>query len=347
MKKFILPILLFPFFLIVIPQANAQKTLNTCEELKELLEKQFEKTDECKYWILPQQDDGYKFSKLWCFSEPDTVTDQGSAYIQETRMRPPDYIMAFDYEKCTEGLEPGLTVEGGQSPPKKTAKEEGQLSSLPKAIWQAISNVFDILPKKQTETVPQEISVPSDGTLSPQAVNDWIMENDLKLNPAQMQKMEKEKFEQEIYGRTPQITEEIIKQYREKYNKMFESSESEQKETSFNVIIDYITGDAAYKLPGSDEWIDLKVGDVLPSGATLWTGMDSTVLVNMKNKGIAQMLSFTEIVISEQAVEGNSFTDIKIKTGEIELSPERGVFGPSLQIQTPSSQAGVRGHIFG
>lgn len=115
--------------------------------------------------------------------------------------------------------------------------------------------------------------------------------------------------------------------------------------------LDILKGEASIKYPGEDEWKDLKVGDKIPPASRIFTGMDTTSVMRIRDKGVLQILPFTEIIVNERGLEqaskeGQTTTDIKLRTGEVEASIEGGVFVPTLQITTPNSVAGVRGTKF-
>ena len=216
------------------------------------------------------------------------------------------------------------------------------------ACLDVISKAKENLPK---EAVTEEQSDQSNQT-SPiesktpaQAISDWIMENELTVDVARIERLERENLDVKFYGRTPQMTEEIIKEAQEDWRNMFESPKIEP-EISLRARVDYIRGDADYKLLGSDEWIPVKTGDVIPPGATLFTGMDATLVFSVQDMGVFQMLPFTEITVSEENIKGASHTDIKLNTGDIEVSVEGGVYTSTLQISTPTSIAGVKGTHF-
>ncbi len=116
--------------------------------------------------------------------------------------------------------------------------------------------------------------------------------------------------------------------------------------------LDILNGQAQIKYPGENEWRDVKVGDKIPPGSTIFTGMDTTTVLSIKDKGVVQVQSFTEITISERGLEeaaktGQTYTDIELKTGEIEVNIESGVYtAPILQVFTTNVVAGVRGTRF-
>lgn len=144
----------------------------------------------------------------------------------------------------------------------------------------------------------------------------------------------------EILERKPKINEADIDQVKRQTN---------QSDSPFNA--DIIKGQVQIKLPGQNEWSDLKQGDKIPPGSTLFTGVDTTTVVNIEGKGVVQVLPFTEIIVSEQgleqaAKEKKTTTDIRLRKGEIEVNVEEGIYPGTLQVQTPSVVAGVRGTHF-
>lgn len=158
-----------------------------------------------------------------------------------------------------------------------------------------------------------------------------VVENDLKASGLNVDG---------ILGRKPKIsTEDIDKQRQEIKN----------QDSPFRM--DILEGQVQIKLPGQNKWIDLKQGDKIPSGSTIFTGMDATTVLSIKGKGVLEVLPFTEITVSEQglkqaASEGKTTTDLKLRTGDIEVNVEGGAYGASMQVRTPNMVAGVRGTHF-
>lgn len=113
--------------------------------------------------------------------------------------------------------------------------------------------------------------------------------------------------------------------------------------------LDILNGQAQIKLPGQSEWKDLKQGDRIPPGSTIFTGMDTTTVLSIQDKGVVQILSFTEVTISEEGLSepGKTTTEIDLQTGEIEVNIEGGVYtAPLMQVFTTNVVAGVRGTHF-
>ncbi|RJQ35781.1 hypothetical protein C4559_06420 [Candidatus Microgenomates bacterium] len=310
MKKIILPavILILPILLVpfFFQKTSAQnKEPIGCEELKKILS-----SEECKHFAL----DG---GSLWCSITGEELipeeTAQGLKWLY--RNRPPDYVMdrSSDFfsedtakaEKCLE----------------RTGNQETSVQSD-----QSQSNKSTKEGKPGQDTNPVKV------------IDDWIKDtfSDLDFEAVETER---------LYGRTPQMTEEIINQYKAEQKALYEGpGESPYR-------LDIQKGDIAIKLPGQTEWSTLKQGDRIPSGSTIFTGMDSTTVLSIRDKGVIQVQSFTEITVTEKGLEeaaktGQTYTDIELRTGEVELNVPGGVFTGSLQVHTPNSTTGVRGTHF-
>lgn len=186
--------------------------------------------------------------------------------------------------------------------------------------------------EKQTQPEVQE----SKQTTNPANVlSDWIKDTFSDLD---FEAIETER----LYGRTPQMTEEIIKQYQEEQRALSE----EPGESPYR--LDILNGQIQIKLPGQNEWSDLKQGDRIPPGSTIFTGMDTTTVLSIRDKGVVQILSFTEVTISEKglAEPGKTTTEIDLRAGEVELNLPTGIFTGSLRVTTPTAHNAVRGTHF-
>jgi hypothetical protein len=341
MKKIILPILtfflLYFLFPIFSPPANAQsKTVATCEEWKDIYGKK-ECPDAVKY---------VNEKEAWCYDPKEAESYPGGIdlYIGDYLVNtPPSHIVEFDYESCINEW----TRERGYSSSTTTsdqAQNNTSVFSIPSGFINFVLNLL----KNRTNTTPEVQEVErseQEKKTALSTINDWIMENNLQVSPERMEKIERERFEEEIYERTPQMTEEIIRQYKEEYNKMFEPNQ-DQTSVPFRARADILKGEVDIKYPGTDKWVPLKQGDIVPTGAALFTGMDSTLVFSIQDKGVFQVLSFTEFTVSEKTIRENSHTDIEIRTGEVEVSIPGGVYTGTLQISTPNSIAGVKGTHF-
>ncbi len=141
---------------------------------------------------------------------------------------------------------------------------------------------------------------------------------------------------EDLIDQEPRISDEIVEQLKQKI-----------QDSPFS--LDILNGKAQIKYPGQNFWSDLRQGDKIPPGSTIFTGMDTTTVLSIKDKGVVQILPFTEVTISEEGLSesGKTTTDIDLNTGEIEVNIESGVYTvPLMQVNTINAVAGVRGTHF-
>lgn len=146
---------------------------------------------------------------------------------------------------------------------------------------------------------------------------------------------------EDLIDREPGISDEIVKQLKQKI-----------QDSPFS--LDILNGQAQIKYPGQNFWSDLRQGDKIPPGSTIFTGMDTTTVLTIAGKGVVQVLSFTEITISERGLEQATLekkttTDIKLQTGEIEVNIEGGIYpigSSSMYIDSVYTTISVRGTHF-
>lgn len=153
---------------------------------------------------------------------------------------------------------------------------------------------------------------------------------------------------EELMNRAPLLTdEELASIKRNSQNTAVPSGNSNSPYS-----LDILRGEAQIKLPGQNQWKALKAGDKITPGSTIFTGMDTTTVLSIKGKGVVQVQSFTEIKIDEKGLEqasktGQTYTDIKLDKGEIEVNVDSGVFtAPILQVHTLNATTSVRGTHF-
>lgn len=153
---------------------------------------------------------------------------------------------------------------------------------------------------------------------------------------------------EELMNRAPLLTDEELASI--KRNSQNTAAPSENSNSPYG--LDILRGDAQIKLPGQNEWKALKAGDQITPGSTIFTGMDATTVLSIEGKGVVEVQPFTEIIVDEKGLEqaaktGQTYTDIKLNLGEIEVNIDSGVFtAPILQISTPNSTTSVRGTHF-
>lgn len=143
----------------------------------------------------------------------------------------------------------------------------------------------------------------------------------------------------EIFERKPKVTWVDTDKLRR---------QKDQPDSPFK--LDILNGQAQIKYPGESGWRDVAVGDKIPPGSTIFTGMDTTTVLSIKGKGVVQILPFTEVTITEKGLADPSktTTDIDLRTGEIELNVEGGVYtsGSSVNINAAYTTSSVRGTHF-
>lgn len=148
-----------------------------------------------------------------------------------------------------------------------------------------------------------------------------------------------------FYERAPRLTEENIKISQKEWE---HTPTPDTNKTTSPYRLDILNGAVQIKLPGQNEWSDLKQGDRIPPGSTIFTGMDATTVLSIQDKGVVQVLPFTEVTITEEGLADptKTTTDINLRTGEIELNIEGGLYSPSFQVFTTNAVAGVKGTHF-
>lgn len=121
MKKVLSAILLSVLFFLFgifffLNQVHAEPKRITCEEWMSIVV-----LDECKYYNTnTKEKNQIKDLEVYCFSEPAVITDRGSSHDFEINSRPPDYIAAFEWDKC------GVGGSGGN---KTTSSSNSKFSS--------------------------------------------------------------------------------------------------------------------------------------------------------------------------------------------------------------------------
>jgi hypothetical protein len=267
-----------------------------------------------------------------CIERPNEVLKQTAVYQEctyngvtdleclEKTTEYQEYLIAKEesYTKCEEEYQKKLNEEDDSQIPDNNMQNKQDLEKNKEIISKAIKLVNDKYRK-----VP---------------IN--ILENAVK------------KYQDE--GLLPEqadvSSEELITQRQSSFTEIENNLiQSMQKTTNMRVLI--LEGDVEMKIPGSKEWTILKQGDQIPNGATIFTGMDSNLLVVFGGVGVAKILSFSEITFNQegiqQAVEkGNVATELKLRVGDIEVRVDKGTYSPTMQVETPQSVTSVRGTHF-
>lgn len=185
-------------------------------------------------------------------------------------------------------------------------------------------------PFKDSKSVAEQAKISGPA----QAINSWIEEVFGEAAPVVPIS------DPETLNRAPKLTDKAVSQAKAK---------SDPQKSPYQIPV--LDGEAMVKLPNSSEWIPIKEGDRIVPGSTIFTGMDTTTVLMIEDKGAVQISSFTEITVSDPGLkqaskEGKTYIDLKLHTGEVEVNVEGGVLPATLQIQTTNAVAGVRGTHF-
>lgn len=356
------------------PAINPQLKETSCEEIQKIL-----KSKDCSSWVIDPE-----ALQVYCSQNTDDLVyiDSEGRSIFAFRNRAADYAIN---QACFDELKQKGFVSGLDQQPQSSSSQDGgedksepDLSDQPsgflginpietwKNIWglvkgiAAFSDVGDVgylflgMPEvvDLTDQTPGSIDTgdnswnflpgffPSgDGKLK---IETGSKNEDTEKNRGAMFKYS------DLPKRTPEITDEITKQYRQEREEMMGSDKNEVSPYS----VDILRGQAQIKFPNENEWRDIKVGEKIPNGSTIFTGMDTTTILTIEGVGVVEIAPFSEVKIDQpgidQAKENKTiFTDIKLNKGEIEVNVEKGVFtAPILDVHTTNSTTSVRGTHF-
>ena len=112
--------------------------------------------------------------------------------------------------------------------------------------------------------------------------------------------------------------------------------------------VTFVEGTVDCKLPGSDEWIPCKVGDLLPEGTEFSTDYDGEAKVAWFSGDVRageMILSpLTEATLNRAWVEGDVIgAEIKVDLGEIRMDIKTDVFKADATISGSSETTSIRG----
>ena len=111
-----------------------------------------------------------------------------------------------------------------------------------------------------------------------------------------------------------------------------------------------VEGEPEMQVPGSDEWVILKKGDVIPKGARIFTGMDDDILVVLPGSYVVKVRGFSDITFNQtgisKALGRELINHLDLRNGDVEVQVEKGTYQGSMQVQMPQMVAGVRGTHF-
>lgn len=278
------------------------------------------------------------------------------AELAQAFNHPADYLLDFDPGSCKveqddlRRFKAGLPITSGSSAEisqKTGIVQKSQITNPISKFARDVGNYFklsginagkdikpdfsvDKPPFKDPKTQEQEARV-----VNPiQPINDWIKDTFGEAAPVV------NTSDPGILNRKPLVSDNVVSQVKQRFD---------PQKSPYQVPI--LEGDILVRLPGSGDWIPVKAGDKVVPGSTIFTAMDSNALLMIENKGVVQLLPFTEITISDQGLEradkeGKASVDLRLRTGEIEINVEGGVYTGGFQVQLTNGVAGVRGTHF-
>lgn len=276
--------------------------------------------------------------KLWCLSS--------AADIGQVRSYPVDYILDFDPNSCitTEDdvrqFKAGLPITSESSPEQKNQPKKDEENLFKKAL-----GGFPVFIGEWFRSISTGIDLREFFTGSKVIADKVFVDYEVVRWEEEQKKQRDDRLDQELkdlLDKTPKL---------EKTDGKKMEKQSGQSDSPFR--LDILNGQAQIKYLGESEWRDIKAGDQIPNGSTLFTGMDATTVLSIQDKGVLQVLPFTEITVSEWGLEQATTnkkitTDINLRTGEIELNVEGGAFtaGSSMQVNAAYTTSSVRGTHF-
>lgn len=341
MKKLYLSIFaLFLLFLILItssfPKVYAQdKDPINCEQLRKILG-----SGECPYYVIESGD-------VWCAQTAEELTgglDANGTIIKLYKNRQSDYMIDRSSDYFSEDIEVGKKCLEGVDQQENNAQPE-QIQS------------DQTQPKQDGQKKNQQNNSSRPGPSLLSIGYKWIeglyltkfAELIKKVEVIGIEAQKSSEFrERELLERRARLTEETVGQLK-------------QNSQASPYSLDILSGQAQIKYPGESEWKDLKQGDKIPPGSTIFTGMDTTTVLTIAGKGVVQVQSFTEIMINEKGLEdaaktGQAYTDIELIKGEIEINVDPYIpmipsgasesQGWGMSIYGPFYSAAVRGTHF-
>lgn len=298
--------------------------------------------------------------KLWCLSSV--------AEMKQVRSHPVDYILDFDPNSCiaTEDdlrqfkeelpLTPGSSSEVSQNTAKNSTEQKNQPKGDKENLFKKALGGFPVFIGEWFKAVSTGMDTRDFFAGLKAGADEYFTDDEVII-------WEEEKKQEELKKLDSKLNSEALWQFGVDPKEILERKpkvtwvdkdklrrQKEQPDSPFK--LDILNGQAQIKYPGEKDWKPLAAGDKIPSGSTLFTGMDTTTVLSIKDKGVVQILPFTEITVSEQGLEQatkerKTTTDIDLRTGEIELNVEGNVYtGTLMNVSTPQSTTSVRGTHF-
>lgn len=117
------------------------------------------------------------------------------------------------------------------------------------------------------------------------------------------------------------------------------------------VTADKVTGSVEVQAPGATDWKPLADGNVVPQGATIKTGANSSAMIKWAAGNVAKIPAFSRIKLDEvsKSESGAEKSSLNIQQGKVFAHVKKLQTSDSkFELKTPTAVAGVRGSdIFG
>lgn len=122
-------------------------------------------------------------------------------------------------------------------------------------------------------------------------------------------------------------------------------------ETGKPISVWNVQGAPEVQMPGSEEWVVLKKGDIIPQGARIQTGLEDDLLIYLPGIYVVKVRSLSDITfnkteVADALLKGKFITHLDLRDGDVEVQVEQGTYQATMQVEMPQYVAGVRGTHF-
>ena len=131
------------------------------------------------------------------------------------------------------------------------------------------------------------------------------------------------------------------------FTKLMNVKTQEKLQSGEAIVATMVVGDVKVQKMGADDWTVLFLDDILQTGDKIKTSDGAFCEIQMIDKGIFRIESGSTIELSQLAcVDGKINTKIRLNEGEMALKPKELKAGETLEVETSTAVAAVRGTKF-
>lgn len=95
-------------------------------------------------------------------------------------------------------------------------------------------------------------------------------------------------------------------------------------------------------------WVELKIGDVIPYNAKVFTGYDATMEIRFSDHLIIIMRSLEDFSVQPWQTNPEAYrTELKLESGALRFKVEEGTMKTDMKVSTPNASASIVGTDFG